>query len=132
MRDEAPAQHLAARRALAVGRDREHLVAGRDVEAPAHLDALADREAVAQDRRVGPGLRVAPAHGYVTRCWFARGVARLLLAPSADEDHDAEHDDDEQEAEQQRRRAVPVPPNGSAMSLTIPKPIASSTIDERA
>ena len=127
VRDEAPAQHLAARRALAVGRDREHLVARRDVEAPAHLDALADREAVAQDRRVGP----ASASSARTRLRQRAAMRARRRAPSA-----GAFGRRGPSRRARRRRAggraaapaVPVPPNGSEMSLTIPKPTASSTM----
>ena len=56
-------QQLATGITLPVGRDRQHLVARRDVVAAADLDRLADRKADANLSRVRRRQRVAPAHG---------------------------------------------------------------------
>ena len=55
-------EELAARIALAIGRHREHLVAGSDVVALPDLDRLADWEARSNLSGVRRRQRVAPAH----------------------------------------------------------------------
>ena len=92
-----------------VGRDREDVVAGRDVEALADLDRLADREAGAQLGRVGAREREAPAH-QPARCAAPAPRLRLSAAPEqgedAERDHHHEQAEDQAGAECRRRRTA--------------------------
>ena len=102
--NEAPPEQFAARAALAVGCERQHVVARRHVVAPANLDRLRDRKPRPEVGRISARKRVAAAHGLLSAPGDLLGPFGLgpLLATAPEVRQRAERDQHEQDPVEDR------------------------------